>query len=322
MSEVTGGMESGGSEGVELTENTGDESQAGAMGGQAGMSGAEQAQAKAEVMRELGEQDMDAMVTLKINGKDEKMPLREALKVSRMEKVSQAKMQEAAQIKNQAVQLMNLAKSDPRQFFKLTGQDPYEFAEATLAEKYNMMQMTPEQKRMMEYEQKLKQYEERENQEKKTLNERQLEQQKFTAMKSIESEFINAWKDSGLPPDKHFMARTAALVVESIAQKKAGLRDEALQFSEAVSIIKQEGVTPLRNILLSVAKTQGVEAAQKLLGDEMLKLFREQDIKRVTGNAASRNQTQSNRPGNTVSGNKNDTKSLGDKAWADAWKKL
>lgn len=303
------------------TAHEGGKSQAPAPG-QAGKAagGQSAAQIRQEVINELGDQDMDKLVTLKVNGKEEKMPLREALKISRMEKASQAKMQEAAQLRLQAERVINLAKTNPKAFFQQTGIDPYDFAEMTLAEKYNELQMTPEQKKLMEYEQKVKQYEEREKQEKMTLAQRQKMEAESRMRGDLEKDILDAWKESGLPAHKYFGARISAEMLSSHAQKRAGYTDQVLSAKEAASIVKQQVVSELQSILLSVAKTDP-GAAQKMLGDELLKIFRDHDVKRVTGQSASKPSSQ-NRPAQAASGKQNANRPLTQKEWDEYFKKL
>lgn len=319
--EVSGGDVTGQAQGS--AENTAGRIGAPAASKSTDMSSKEAAATRQAAIRELGDQDMDSLVTLKVNGKEEKVPLREALKISRMEKASQAKMQEAAQLKAQASQIIQMAKSNPKAFFQQTGIDPYEFAEATLAEKYEMMQMTPEQKKLMEYEQRVKQYEDREKQDKQTREQQDQHVQTEKIRGEIQSEMIGAFKDVGIQPDVDLVARVSAEMMRSIAQKKAGYREEALSAKEALDTVLNNGLSMYQRYILSVAKADP-EKAQKTLGDELLKILRDHDVKRVTGQSASRTGSQNNRPANqAVSGkSKNMTRSMSEKEWNEYFKSL
>jgi DNA-binding ferritin-like protein (Dps family) len=99
-------------------------------------------------IRELGDADMDALVTVQVNGQAQKIPLRDAVKRAQLEQASQAKMREAAQVRNQAMQLIELAKENPRKIFEMTGKNPVEFAESILEEFLQEQQMSPEQKEL------------------------------------------------------------------------------------------------------------------------------------------------------------------------------
>jgi hypothetical protein len=118
---------------------------------------------KAE-LRELGAQDMDAMVTMKVNGKVQRLTVKEALKAAELGSGAHVKMQEAAKVRKEADRLLSLAKSDPDKFFEETGIDADQFAEQRLVRKYEKLAMTPEQRKLMETEEELKTYKEQESQ--------------------------------------------------------------------------------------------------------------------------------------------------------------
>jgi hypothetical protein len=293
----------------------------GAEGAQAAPTSGDKAAIVKDVIGELGEADMDKIVTIKVNGKEERIPLREALKISRMEKASQAKMQEAAVMQKQFQQVMALAKSNPREFLQRTGIDPYEFAESTLAEKYELMQMTPEQRKTMEYQQRLKTYEDKEKADKQNVDQRQQSEARSKIQGELEKDIVDAWKESGLPRHKYFAARISAEMLSSLAQKKAGYREEALHAKDAAAIVKEQVVAELKDIILSVAKTDPA-AAQKLLGDDILKILRDHDVKRVTGNSASSASNQNRPASQAASGRNQASKSMNDSEWKEYWKKL
>ena len=76
-------------------------------------SGQQSAGAQAENLtqsapRELGETDMDAVVTVKINGKTEKLALREVVKLQQLEKASHEKMRTAAERERKAQEIMSM----------------------------------------------------------------------------------------------------------------------------------------------------------------------------------------------------------------------
>lgn len=298
MSEVAGGMDSapggdaidtGAEQGSEAPSQVGGESQPGQP------SASQKAQITKDVIRELGEQDLDAVVKVKINGKEQTMKVRDALKKAELGEGAQSKMQQAAQLRQQAEQIIRFARANPKEFFKQTGVDPYEFAEATLAEKYEMMQMSPEQKRLMELEKKNKDYEDREKQMREEREKHERSQTEHKLRGEIENEIVEAWKESGLPRHKYFAARIAAEMGSSLAQKKAGVIDQACSAKEAAANVKAQVVSELQDIVLQVAKTDPA-AAQQLLGNELMKILRDYDVKRVTGSGQA-TQFGNQRPG-------------------------
>lgn len=230
-----------------------------------------------KVERILGEADMDAIVIQKVNGKEEKMTVREALKRAQLSSASHQKMQEAAKIAKQGQQLIQLAKTNPKEFFKLTGQDPHEFAEATLAEKYEMMQLTPEQKQAMEDRRERDELKaERDERLKRESNDRE-QQAVQKEMQTLDTDIGEAFRESGLPRDKFFVAQIAAEMLS------ASKRNIQLTAKEAASKVKGRWESSNRTIL------EGMDASaiQQLLGPKVLKILADQELKRVTEQSAS-----------------------------------
>lgn len=356
MSEAAGmDASSGAVEGA--VDNAGIETEAGSQdkSGEGGStstapSGKEKAAIAKDVVAELQGQDLDKVVKVKINGKEQTLKIRDALKKVELAEGAQAKMQEAARVKQEAMQMLQLAKSNPKSFFKQTGIDPYEFAEATLAEKYEMMAMTPEQRELQEYRAQKAQQDAAEKSSRQEIISKierligkdnippgaenatkeqllgflQAKTQEHSNLRTnLEQEIVEAWKESGLPKSKYFAARISHEMLSSLAQKKAGLRDEALQAKEAAAIVKEQVTSELREILLQVAKADP-GAAQQLLGDEMMKLLRDYDVRRVTGASQASQSKPQQRPGTSspASGKSQANRPLSEKEWNDYFRKL
>jgi hypothetical protein len=290
-------------------------------------SGASQTQKKAtqksakQQLKELGEQDLDALVTVKLDGKVEKMSVREALKRVQLEQVSQKRMQEAAQERKRAAALVQLAKDDPDKFFELTGLDADTFAENRLARKYERAQMTPEQRELAELKEEKENRERAEMQSKAELisqieelvgskapeeikrlpKERLLEildsQKQVNAkeQETLDSEIGGAWKESGLPKHKYFVQLMAATILSHQRRTK-----QPLQAKEAAAIVKKDFLKSVSEILESM-DPQGI---QEVLGKQTLQKLRDFDVARVTGRSSVPNQKDQQRPGNQPASHK------------------
>lgn len=256
--------------------------------------------------RKLSDQDMDALVTVKINGKTEELPLKEVIKLQQLERVSHEKLRQAAEMQKKAQELMQM---DFERLAQLRGLDPDEWAEERLAKKYELMQMSPEQRRLMELEHREQQRAAMEKQEKSQIIEQikqwaaelppgienaskeQLiafaQQQKQVyemAEQSLERELVDAWKESGLPEDKYFG--------HLIALKMKWHQDqtnEPLQAAQAASKVKEEFGGHVRRILGKM----DAEAIHEFLGKDLLTKLREFDVQRVTGSQLASNMNQS-----------------------------
>lgn len=239
--------------------------------------------AKAAQVRRLGEQDFDAIVTVKINGETKEMPLREAIKLNQLESASHAKMNEAAKLMKQVQGIIKMAKSNPKEFLKETGIDPYDFAEATLAEKFEMMNLTPEQKELMEYKQKLKSYEEKEANDRKAREQEQLSAMEAQESQKLDLEIGEAWKESGLPKTKYMVAQIAARMLSASRQ---GLKDFTAK--DAAASVKEEFKMSAREVFSQM----DAEAIQETLGKDVLKKLRDADLKRVSGKTSQHGSSQ------------------------------
>jgi hypothetical protein len=133
--------------------------------------------------RILAEQDLDAFIVQKINGKEERIKVRDALKGYGLDKTANQRMQEAAQARKQAQQLMHLMQTDFPKYCEVTGQDPNQFlrqqlssrkeiAEEILAKEYERQEMAktnPDGLRAQELEAELQRFKAQENQRKQPL---------------------------------------------------------------------------------------------------------------------------------------------------------
>jgi len=266
-----------------------------------GQQGSETQEQSKPSVKKLGDQDMDALVTVKIDGVTQELPLREVVKIQQLEKASQAKMQQAAAERRRAEEIL---KMDIDQFAKLRGLDIDSLAEERLAKKYELMQMTPEQRELME----LRQYREGISQQEmaaknevidqikqfvsdlpqgiENATQEQLhgylahvQQQYKSTETALEQELVNAWKESGLPKHKYFGALMAFHMMNH--QKVNG---EPLQAAQAAAKVKGEFVNHTREILSAM----DAKAIHDMLGKELMSKLREYDVQRVTaGHAAS-----------------------------------
>jgi hypothetical protein len=252
---------------------------------------------------------MDALVTVKINGKTEELPLKEVIKLQQLEKASHEKMRQAAEAQRKAQEIMQM---DLEKLLEARGMNPIEWAEEKLAKQFELMQMTPEQRRLHELEGREQMRAQHEMQIKqKMINEikqyaadlppgienatpeqlhafkEQAKQVYEIAERDLERELVDAWKESGLPEDKYF-GHLMALNMKW-HQDQTG---EPLQAAQAAAKVKQEFGNHVRRVLGKM-DPQGI---QEFLGKDMISKLREYDVQRVTANQAASSTNQS-RPG-------------------------
>ena len=246
-------------------------------------------------LRRLGESDMDAIVTVKVNGKTIEKPLREAIKLSQLENASYEKMKQAAekektlsQKENQLKQLMDLSKKDFGKFCEVMGLDADQIAEARLARKYEMMNMSPEQKELQELKQWKAEQEEIQKQHKEQFEKEQMTHAEKQETQKIEQEIIKAWDETKLPKNKYF---GAVMAFQMLNHQK--INGQPLPASEAAARVKTDFVNNVKSIMGDM----DAKAIHEFLGKDIIAMLRKFDVEQVTGKPTF---TTQNGPGESL----------------------
>lgn len=260
--------------------------------------------------RILSEADLDAFVMQKINGKDEKVKLRDLQKAYGLDKAANQRMQEAASEKKRTQQLMHLMETDPKRYCEVTGKDydswmrqhfsgRKDLAEEILAKEYELQQMDPHQREAMELKQQLEAYKTKETAQKQPLIAEikkivpesmlpkglenatteqlnqflQVKQQEFQAgLDNLSNELLGAWEKHGLPKQKE-MGQWMAQVMSDY-NKRTG---ETLQPDRAAAIVKARFLNSTKSLLSQM----DAKAIHETLGEDVIKKLREYDIEQV-----------------------------------------
>lgn len=136
-----------------------------------------------------------------VNGKEEWISTEDAIKLAQIGKGANAKFEEAARMRKQNEQFLELLKANPRAVLanpKL-GLDFRKIAEEYLLEQINLEKMTPEQKQVHEMQEKLKALEAEKEEAKKQAESAQQEELVKHHTENYQREIIEALKTSDLP---------------------------------------------------------------------------------------------------------------------------
>lgn len=277
--------------------------------------GASQVQGEATQTQErmLGAADLDAFVEHQVNGKLEKIKLRDALKSYGLDKTANQRMQEAAQLRRQAqMESERFKNMQLEDFAKMKQVDLDVLAEERLAKKYELQQMSPVERENYELKMKIS---ERDGVEKKAkeplLSEIQdmlgklpegAEQASVDRLRSyiaeqkqliiqeenrMGTEFVEAWKQTGLPPQKMFMQMAAILMQNNAKQLAQGkIEGDPLQFADAASKVKNVLMGSVRQMF----STMDASAIQDFIGQDIVKKLNDFSVQRATGQAPQNNQ--------------------------------
>jgi hypothetical protein len=267
--------------------------------------------------RLLAEQDLDAFIEQTINGKKERIKVRDLTKAYGLDKTANQRLQEAAQQKKQAQQLMHLMNTDFEKYCEVTGQDPNQFlkqnlakrkeiAEEILAQEYELQQMDPSQRKAMELEEQLKQYQSRELSQKQPLIDQiksivpehqlpkglenasmeqlqgfyQAKQQEFQqGLDSLSNELLDAWQQVGLPRVKDFGQWMAQAMMEH--EKRSAVHKK--QTGEDLPPLQPaEAAAKVKQRFLkstqSLFSQMDAKAIHEVLGETIIQKLRDHDI--------------------------------------------
>ncbi len=267
---------------------------------------------------ELPAEYLDKRVTIKVDGESKRMTVREAIKLQQLEQASRAKMSKADTLEKQVRGLLSRL-DDPMEYFKIRGIDPVEFAESTLQEKLAFLEKTPEQRELEELrgeraERLAREKEQQELSEREAASKMQSEQQQ-----QFNTEFVEAWKVSGLPPDRLYGQLLAAEMVS------ANARHENLSWKDAAAKVKEK----LRRTLSSSISSLDPQGILEWVGQDAAKKLREYDVKRVSQGTTPTVNSGPRPDGNSLSvsprtreksNQSTQVKRASENAWDDFWK--
>lgn len=265
---------------------------------------------------------------VKVGSVSGRVPKQIAAALKNLERGFHTKSQEAAQKEK----LLAAGKENPKEFFKQTGRDIYEFAEEVLAEKYELMAMDPRDRELKER---------RENDAKREATEKASKQEVIDRIKqefgsipdgaenatkeqlvnyyrqqtqffantrtSLDQELGSAFKDSGLAPDRHLLAKVAFEMRSALAKNKS------LSAKDAVAKVSGEYYSGAKDTFGKM----DVKRIHEIFGDEFLEKIRKYDLDQVTASAASKFGQSNKSPGSSPA-SENQSKKLNEIEWRKA----
>lgn len=244
-----------------------------------------------------------------------KVPKAMATALKNLERGFHTKSQEAAAKEK----LLSLAKDNPKEFYKQTGKDVYEFAEEVLAEKYELMNMDPKERELRELKAQMAERDAKETSSKQEVLDalkefgplpngaekasreeliqyyRQQKQVYTNTQKSLDQEMGEAFKESGLSPDKHLIAKVAFEISSALK------RGKSLSAKDAIANISKEYYSGAKDHFGKM----DVKRIHEIFGDEFLNKIRQYDLTQATANAASRFGQASQSPGQSPASENN-----------------
>lgn len=254
--------------------------------------------------QEAGADDFEEVAIGSVKGR---VPKAMAAAMKNLERGFHTKSQELAAKEK----MLSLGKQNPREFFKQTGMDIDSFAEEVLAEKYENMAMDPRDRELKQMKAAEADRVAKENASKQEVLDalkefgplpkgaenasreeliqyyRHQRQVQASTQKSLDDDMGNAFKESGLIPDKHLLAKVAFEMRSALA------RNKSLSAKDAVAKVKSEYYSGAKQTFGKMSPKQ----IHEIFGDEFLEGIRSYSLEQATANAASRFGQQNNSPG-------------------------
>jgi hypothetical protein len=270
-------------------------------------------------VKELGDDALDHLVSVKVQGKVQKMPLRDVLSGYQLRQVSDKKMQEAASYKksvdSQVQQFVNWAKENPDQFLSKTGIDPDEFAEARLAKRLEMMGMSEEQRRAHDLEQENRRFKQQEEERLKEQEAAENARKDAEVAQQLDVIIAKEFEMSGLPKTPYYVKQIAAYMHGAIA------RGEQLRPGFAKDIVAKRANSEMDVAYKARLDSMSDEDLLSYLGDGVLKRIRKAEIKHVTQKAMPG--VSGSRPANrAVTSRTKKDKPLNERGWREYMESL
>lgn len=255
----------------------------------------------AKQVRELGDADLDALVTVKIGGELKKITLREArddyqLKVASHKKMTDAdrlvkereKTYRQEEIKRQEWQ------KDPIKFFKDNGLDFESYAEQKLIERMEREAMTPEQRARADQEKKereeLEEYRRLKQEQELTAKERDAKLRATELRQAIDTKFAHALEKANMPRDVGTVQELVRIMHNAVSQGKN------LTPEQGVALLKVR-LQKQQEQLFNSFDENGIKGLPKAFLEKVQKALLAQATESIAPTATS----ESNRPAKAVS---------------------
>ncbi len=205
-----------------------------------------------------------AVAKRKLKIDDEEIDEDEVIKTYRERKGHQRaankELQEGKAARKQAEQLVSMLKDEGKLFEALQkiGHNPRNLAEKYLAAQIQEELLDPKERELRDARTKLERYEAEERAKLEQVEQQRLAEMKTKYAKQFESEFVEALKESKLPPSKHMVAEMARYIARGA---KIGFK---MSPAEAAQLVKED----LKQSQLAILGESDGETLLRLLGDD------------------------------------------------------
>jgi hypothetical protein len=224
----------------------------------------------------------DDKYKIKVDGEDIELSRDELVKYAQMGRAGQKKMQEAAQVRQEAIHLVEMLRSNPRAVLSdpaILGSEEavLKFAQEILANKFEEEQKDPSVLRAEKAEKELEEL----RKEKKTSEERR-QQEEYQRMvqqeeAQLENQITDAFESSGLPKSPFVLKRLADVMIS------AAESDKNITPKMALNIVKREMQKDLKEYFDMTPE----DALEELLNADKVKNLRKRQLSKLKASASA-----------------------------------
>lgn len=233
-------------------------------------------------------QELKKRLKLKVNGKEieeeidfnDEDRLREILQKGH---AADSKFQEAANLRKQMEQFVQLMQSDPIRALRELGHDPDDIAEKHMKHRLEEMQLSPEQRRVNELNAKLEKMEA----EKKALEEEKLQEQQSRAQqeyeRQLDKEMTEALESSTLPKSPYVVKRIAETMMAALDSAEEG---QEIRVADVLPHVEKSIKSEIQQMFGALPG----DVIEKILGDNVtskMRKYRRSKIKKTPETASS-----------------------------------
>lgn len=222
----------------------------------------------------------DEVYTLKVNGKEVKVPKSKLEMYAQLGLASDEKFKEAKRIREDADKILSTAKTEKSAIKSLMAagyskQEARQIIEEELLKEYEYEDLSPEEKKRREMEEELKKYKSKEEQDKAERENAAKSKEEAEYFKKLDDELADAIKSSNLPKHPVFGKFALQYMASSASQ------DLDISAKDAMKLVEQDFLGVVQEVLSGLdAKT-----LKSWLGDKTLRSLREDAVSELKSKA-------------------------------------
>ena len=215
----------------------------------------------------------EEIYTLKVNGKEVKVPKSKLEMYAQLGLASDEKFKEAKRVREEADKILATAKTEKSAIKSLMAagyskEEARKIIEDELLKEYEYEDLSPEEKKRREMEEELKQYKTREEREKAEREQTARTREEEAYFQKLDDELADAIKESGLPKHPVFGKFALQYMASSASQ------DLDISAKDAMKLVEQDFLGIVQELLSGMdAKT-----LKSWLGDKSLRSLREDAV--------------------------------------------